>query len=458
MMRNGEVSWWWRQVGGAPGARRRRPALAGEIQVDVCIIGAGYTGLWTAYYLAKHDPSLRIAVVEQHFAGFGASGRNGGWLTAALPGSRAVLNQVRGIDGTKALEQHLRDQVDEVIRVAAAEKIDADIVKGGELRVATSAPQLGRLERSFASEQAWGTPGEKWLEESELDARLRLDGSLAAIWTPHCARIHPVKLVSGLAETVERLGVTIYEDSPVESVEDGFARTADGTVRASSVLRCTEGFTADFPGERRTWLPMNSSMVVTSPLTAEQWEHIGWDGYEVLGDEAHAYIYAQRTADGRIAIGGRGVPYKFGSKLDDFGDTPAVTVEQLRASLESLFPELRGIGLDHAWSGVLGVPRDWTATVTYHAGFGYAGGYVGHGVTSSALAGRTLADLVLDRDTERTSLPWVQRKVRKWEPEPFRFAGVMGLYAAYRQADKRESLTGRKSGIAGLADKISRKP
>lgn len=458
MMRNGEVSWWWRQSGGAPGAKRRRAALTGQVDADVCIVGAGYTGLWAAYYLASANPSLRVAVVEQKFAGFGASGRNGGWLTAALPGSRAVLNKVDGPDSTRALEQHLRDQVDEVISVAAREKIDADITKSGELRVATSAPQLARLERSYASEQAWGTPDQVWLEEDGLADRVRIDGGLAAIWSPHCARVHPVKLVTGLAEAVERLGVTIFEDSPVTAIEAGVVTTAAGQVRADSVLRCTEGFTATFPGERRTWLPMNSSMIVTAPLTSTQWDSIGWLGAEVLGDEAHTYIYAQRTADGRIAIGGRGVPYKFGSRIDNYGDTPDVTMQQLRSSLETLFPELRGVEIDHAWSGVLGVPRDWTATVTYADGFGYAGGYVGHGVTSSSLAGRTLADLVLGADTSRVHLPWVQRKVRKWEPEPMRFAGVMGLYAAYRKADQREGLTGRKSGLAGLADKISRKP
>lgn len=458
MMRNGEVSWWWREQGGAPGSQNRRPALSGIVDADVCIVGGGYTGLWTAYRLTEIHPSLRIVVLESRHVGFGASGRNGGWLTAALPGSRAVLNGVGGPDGTRALEQALRDEVDAVIATAAAEGIDADIVKGGELRVATSGPQLGRLERSYASEQAWGTPDEVWLDEPELAQRLRMRGGLAAIWTPHCARIHPVKLVTGLAAAVERRGVVIHEDSAVVELGRGSARTAEGRVNADVVLRCTEGFTADFPGERRTWLPMNSSMIVTRPLSEGQWSAIGWDDCAVLGDEAHGYIYAQRTADGRIAIGGRGVPYRFGSRTDTAGDTPDVTVQQLRASLEDLFPELAGIELDHAWSGVLGVPRDWTATVSLADGVGYAGGYVGHGVTSSALAGRTLADLVTGRDTELTALPWVNRQVRKWEPEPLRYAGVMGLYAAYRRADRRETLTGRRSGLASLADKVSRKP
>ncbi len=458
VMHNGEVSWWWREQGGAPGAGARRAPLKGQVEADVCIVGGGYTGLWTAYRLTEIDPSLRVVVVEARHVGFGASGRNGGWLTAALPGSRAVLNPIAGPDGTRALEQALRDEVDAVIATAAAEGIDADIVKGGELRVATSGPQLGRLERSYASEHAWGTPDEVWLDEAALAQRLRMKGALAAIWTPHCARIHPVKLVTGLAAAVERRGVVVHEDSPVVELERGSVRTADGSVRADVVLRCTEGFTATFAGEKRTWLPMNSSMIVTRPLTDAQWAAIGWDDCAVLGDEAHGYIYAQRTADGRIAIGGRGVPYKYGSRTDTAGDTPQVTVEQLRASLTDLFPDLAGIELDHAWSGVLGVPRDWTATVTLADGVGYAGGYVGHGVTSSALAGRTLADLTLGRDTEFTALPWVNRQVRKWEPEPLRYAGVMGLYAAYRRADRRETLTGRRSGLATLADRISRKP
>ncbi|WP_460467410.1 NAD(P)/FAD-dependent oxidoreductase [Calidifontibacter terrae] len=457
-MHNGEVSWWWREQGGAPSLGQRRPALQGQGDADVCIVGGGYTGLWTALRLTDIDPSLRVVILESEHVGFGASGRNGGWLTASLPGSRAVLNQASGADGTRALEQALREEIDAVIATADREGIDADIVKGGELRVATSGPQLGRLERSYASEHAWGTPDEVWLEEADLAQRLRLRGALGAIWTPHCARIHPVKLVTGLAAAIERRGVVIHEDSAVLELTRNCVRTKDGSVRADVVLRCTEGFTANFPGERRTWLPMNSSMVVTRQLSDAQWATIGWDDAAVLGDEAHGYIYAQRTADGRIAIGGRGVPYKYGSRTDLAGDTPQVTITQLRASLEDLFPDLTGIEFDHAWSGVLGVPRDWTATVTLADGVGYAGGYVGHGVTSSALAGRTLADLVLGRDTALTALPWVNRQVRKWEPEPLRYAGVMGLYAAYRRADHRETLTGRSSGLASLADKISRKP
>src|SRR4051794_4564517 len=317
-MRNGEVSYWWQRHGiGA-----RRPALPGSTEADVCIVGAGFTGLWTAYYLKRADPALRIVMLEANFAGYGASGRNGGWVTSALPGSRArYARHPRGQDGVRDLEQHLRDTVDEVARVCAAEGIDAGLVKGGELSVATSAAQDARLRHRLEEERAWGDgPGiVRYLEGRELAGRLRVQGAVGALYSPHCARVQPADLVAGLAGVVAAAGVQLYEATPVTSISPGRARTPAGDVRAPYILRCTEGFTADLPGQHRTLLPMNSAMIVTGPLGDEAWQRIGWDGCETLGDEAHAYIYAQRTADGRIALGGRGIPYRFGSGIDHDG-------------------------------------------------------------------------------------------------------------------------------------------
>jgi glycine/D-amino acid oxidase-like deaminating enzyme len=207
------------------------------------------------------------------------------------------------------------------------------------------------------------------------------------------------------------------------------------------MLRCTEGYTAALPGLRRALLPMNSHMVVTEPLSDEAWAEIGWDGCETLSDEAHAYMYAQRTADGRIALGGRGVPYRYASAVDHLGETDAATVAALTEVLRRLFPAASAAGIEHAWCGVLGVPRDWCASVTYHAlsGMGWAGGYTGHGVAAANLAGRTLADLVAGEASPLTTLPWVGHHSRTWEPEPARWAGVHGLYALYRLADRLEA-------------------
>lgn len=271
---------------------------------------------------------------------------------------------------------------------------------------------------------------------------------------------------------VEAMGVTIHEGTTVtEIVPRGSgaaakAVTAQGTVSARFVLRATEGFTAALRGEKRSWLPMNSSMVVTEPLPASFWEAAGWAGRETLGDMAHAYMYAQRTADDRIALGGRGVPYKFGSRTDNDGVTPQQTVDQLRQIVLDFFPAAGDVRIDHAWSGVLGVPRDWCSTVDLDpaSGLGLAGGYVGSGVTTTNLAARTLRDLVLRElggpagaaGTELTALPWVGHRVRSWEPEPLRWIGVHAMYAAYYAADRQEH-GGRAttSPIARAADVIS---
>jgi glycine/D-amino acid oxidase-like deaminating enzyme len=457
-MHNGEVSYWWH----ARGRPQRRPALPGGTEADVCIVGAGYTGLWMAYYLKRADPGLRIVVLEAAFAGFGASGRNGGWVTAALPGSRSVYAaHPRGAQGVRELERHLRETVDEVARVCAAEGIDAGLVKGGNLTVATSAAQDARLRQQLVAERSWGHDETvvRYLSKEELAGRLRVAGAVGALYWPDCARVQPADLVAGLAEAVTRCGVLLYEGTPVASVAPGRARTPMGDVRAPYVLRCTEGFTAGLPGDHRTLLPMNSSMIVTGPLSSDAWRSIGWDGCETLGDEAHAYMYAQRTADGRIALGGRGIPYRFGSGLDHDGELPPGTIAQLGRILRRMFPVATGAGLEHAWCGVLGVPRDWCATVMLdpRTGLGWAGGYTGHGVAAANLAGRTLADLVRGVPSPLTTLPWVGHRSPRWEPEPLRWAGVHGLYALYRTADRLEGArrSARTSLLARAGDAIS---
>jgi len=453
---NGDVSFWYRAIGLPAPA----DPLDGDREADVAIVGAGYTGLWTAYYLKKADPGLRVVVLEKEFAGFGASGRNGGWLTAELAGSRDRYAATHGRDAVVRLQRAMFGAVDEVISVAEAEGIDADIVKSGVFHVARNAAQQARLREMVDDDREWGW-GEadlRLLTRDEFGARLRVAGATGATWTPHCARVQPARLVRGLAAAVRRLGVAVHELTPVTEIRPGAARTPRGTVRAAHVIRCTEGFTATFPATHRQWLPMNSSLIVTEPLPPGVWEAIGWDGRELLGDMAHYYMYAQRTADDRIAFGGRGRPYLYGSRVDDRGHTHDWTVNALWRLLVTMFPAVAGTRIAHAWSGVLAVPRDWCATVGLDpaTGLGWAGGYTGHGVATANLAGRTLRDLILGRDTELTTLPWVNRRVRAWEPEPLRWLGVHAMYRLYRVADARE-YTGlpRTSALARLADMIT---
>jgi glycine/D-amino acid oxidase-like deaminating enzyme len=453
---NGHVSHWWFDE-----VPRPRPPLPGDRDADVCIVGAGYTGLWTAYYLKRADPKLRIVVLEKEFAGFGASGRNGGWLSALMPGDRKAMARRHGRDAVVAWQRAIIESIDEVIDVAAREGIDAGIVKGGTLDIARNRAQASRLAALFEEERSWQVDGIEPLTAAESAKRVEFSGVVSAYFNPHCARIQPARLARGLADVVERLGVQIYERSPVTEISTGRAVTKSGTVRAPIVLRATEAFTAALPGLRRRWLPMNSSMIATDPISPELWASIGWDGRETVGDAAHGFFYGQRTVDDRIAIGGRSVPYRYGSRTDVRGRVPESAIQQLSQVLHDVLPQVRDVPIAHGWCGVLAVPRDWQASVVLDraTGLGWAGGYAGHGVTATNLAGRTLADLVLEQRTPLTELPWVGHRQRNWEPEPMRWLGVRGLYAAYGLADRHEA-GGRRttSPIARIADAITGKP
>jgi glycine/D-amino acid oxidase-like deaminating enzyme len=454
--RNGGISYWWADIG----IPTPRPALPGSTTADVCILGAGFSGLWTAYHLKLARPALEVVVLEQEFAGFGASGRNGGWLTDGFAAGSGEIEAKYGHAAALALRRAMAVTVDEVIEICAREEIDADIQRSGMLRVARGEAQAKRLRDSWLDEQRWMPVSEGTLEldQAEVKERVNVAGATGGLWHPGGARVHPAKLARGLGLAAERHGVKIYEGTTVEQVSAGYARTDHGTVRSPIVLNCLEGFMCTLPGLRRARLPLNSAMVVTAPLPAAVWDEIGWDAAELLGDFAHAYIYAQRTADGRIALGGRGVPYRFGSRIDDHGRTQPRTIGSLIAALHEHFPATASVPIEQAWCGVLGVSRDWFPSVGFDrsTGLGVAGGYVGNGVGAAHLAGRTLCDLVLANESELTTLPWVNHRSRRWEPEPLRWAGVQLVYGLYRLADRRErGGLPRTSAFARLADVIA---
>jgi glycine/D-amino acid oxidase-like deaminating enzyme len=462
-MRTGELGYWWRSLGGPPPPR---PPLPGPIEADVAIVGAGYTGLWSAYYLKRARPSLEIVILEREVAGFGASGRNGGWVSGFFSGAPRVYERDsarshrRGGDSAYAvLQRAMFDTVDEIATVLAEHDIDADFLKSGLVRVALDDAQLLHLRERLARSREHGAVEDDLREmtAAELGRRVRVDGARGALFSPHVARVHPAKLLAGLAGIVERLGVKIHEQTPVQEIRPHQALTPSGIVNARWVVRATEGYTADLRGLRRELVPMNSSMIVTEPLPPPAWEEIGWTGHELLADGAHVYVYLQRTADGRIAIGGRGVPYRFRSRTDGLGETAAATIEGLRAKLCAMFPSTAGVEVDHAWSGVLGVPRDWCASVNADpaSGLASAGGYVGEGVAAANLAGRTLRDLILEERSALSSLAWVGRHPRRWAPEPIRWTAIHAVYSLYRRADRIEQRTGRPSRLGRAVDVAS---
>lgn len=453
----GEVSFWYADIG-LP--QTRRAPLDGDTRADVAIVGAGYTGLWAAYYLKRADPSLDILVIEKDFAGYGASGRNGGWLTGGFAWNHARYAQVSGRDPVRAMVRAMNGTVDEVIRVAEAEGIEADILRTEELMVAVNAPQHDRMKEEVAHRRAWGEEERVFeIGGAEARARVAVPGIVGGMIVRNVARIQPAKLVRGLAEAVERLGVRIVEATEVTALHPGRVKTARGDVSAPRILRCTEGFTATLPGLSREWLPLNSAQIATEPLPQSVWDEIGWQGHEIFGDFANTYCYCQRTREGRITVGSRGVPYRWGSRPDDNGRPDAETVRRLTRILHRHFPAARPYAIDHAWCGVLGVPRDWCATVGLdpETGIGWAGGYVGVGVSTANLAGRTLADLARGRQSDLTRLPWVNRRVESWEREPWRWLGVHGMYALYAAADRAEARQGamHPSRLAALGNRLT---
>jgi glycine/D-amino acid oxidase-like deaminating enzyme len=292
----GDVSFWYADIG-LPDTRR--PALQTDTTADVAIIGAGFTGLWTAYYLKIAQPDLNVVIVEKNFAGFGASGRNGGWCT----GNFAWNHERYAKDSSRAavldMAHHLEGTVDEIIRVCAKHGIDADILPTEEMMIATNPAQMARLQAEIKHRHHWGEAHRtRLLTAAEVAQRVSIPNVLGAMVVAGMARIQPAKLVRGLAKVVESMGVTIYEETAALSYEKGAITTPKGRVLAPIILRCTEGFTASIKGHRRDWLPMNSAQIATVPLPPEVWAKIGWTGHELLGDFENSYCYCQRTREG----------------------------------------------------------------------------------------------------------------------------------------------------------------
>lgn len=436
-----------------------RPALPGDAEVDVCVVGAGYTGLWTAYYLARADPSLRIAVVESEIAGFGASGRNGGWCSALFPQSVSALARRHGRAAAVALYRAMRATVDEVGAVAAAEGIDCDFAKGGTITVARTPAQLDRARAEIQESREYGFTDSDLdlLDAGEATRRCGAAGVLGATYTPHCAAIHPAKLVRGLARAVERRGVTIHERTRVNAIRPHTVVARNGTIRARTVVRATEGYTPALPSARRAVAPVYSLMLATAPLPASFWAAAGLAQRETFTDHRHLIIYGQRTADDRLAFGGRGAPYHFRSAVRPEFDRDGRVHAALRDTLADFFPALPAdVEVTHRWGGPLGVPRDWHPSVGLdpRTGIGWAGGYVGDGVATANLAGRTLADLITGADSELVRLPWVGHRSPRWEPEPLRWLGVNAGLRVMTSADAEEARTGRPSRRAALFSRL----
>jgi glycine/D-amino acid oxidase-like deaminating enzyme len=418
-----------------------RPGLTSDINVDVAIIGGGYTGLWTAYYLKRLQPDLRVAIIEAEITGFGASGRNGGWCLGGLAGIGNLFDDPGKRAGAIRLQRAIFETVDEVGEVAKQEGIDCHWAKGGMITFASSEAQRRQIleELDHLRELGFGEADYRWLEPEESGKLIRTAQSLGSMYSPHCAAIHPLRLARGLAEASARMGVEIYEQTRAVAIEPNVVITPAGRVRADVILCATEAYSESLPTQRRALLPLHSMMIATEPLPQRVWDEIGLAKRETFGDTRRIVIYGQRTVDDRLAFGGRGA-YFFGSKVRSQFAPDDRAFQYVRDSLDGLFPILRDYRTTHRWGGPLGVPRDWQPTVGIdrERGIAWAGGYVGEGVAASNLAGRTVADLILQRRTELVDLPWVGKPFPRWEPEPLRWLGVSMVKRLGESIDRAE--------------------
>ena len=449
------LSLWW---DGLPDDLTVRPGLPGDIEVDVAVVGGGLTGLWTAYYLSRDDPGLRIAVLERDVAGFGASGRNGGWCSALFSVSEATLDKAAGPGSGAAQRLAMQETVREVGRVVAAEGIGCGFHQGGTVVLARTPAQLQRTHEEIAEARRRGIGEEDLRVLSPAEARQQVGATdvLGGTFTPHCAAVDPARLVRGLAGVVERRGVTIYERTTVRSIASGVVTTDRGTVRAGTVVRATEGYTRTLEGHDRDLIPVYSLMIATEPLPDAFWKDAGLADRQTFADHRHLVIYGQRTEDGRMAFGGRGAPYHFGSAIRPEYDRDAGVHEALRRTLVELFPALADARITHAWGGPLGISRDWFSSVGMDPStrVAWAGGYVGDGLSTTNLAGRTLCDLIRGDSTELTALPWVNHRSPRWEPEPLRYVGINAGLRLAGTADRAEDRRGRSTWHAAVLGKL----
>lgn len=428
-----------------------RDALNTNTSVDVAIIGGGFTGLWTAYSLLINHPEMRVAIIEKEIVGFGASGRNGGWASALFAGSREAMAKTHGVEGVLRMHKAMIESIADIERTCIDEGIDASFQRGGTLTVSRSPTQDARTIASVADDRFWGL-GEQHsrpLTKAQCDEMIKVAGTREGAFTPNCARINPAALARGLAVAIEKLGGRVFEQTNALALSPGSVVTSGGRISAETIVIANEAWSSQIPERKRSIVPIYSLMIATEPLGKDFWNEISWRNGVTLTDARRMIIYAQRTADDRIAFGGRGAPYHFGSRIKDSYDSDSRTFRLLEKALIDMFPTASDATITHRWGGPIGVPRDWESSVgiTENRSLAWAGGYIGDGVTTTNLAGRTLADLITGNNSPLTDLPWVGHKSKKWEAEPLRWLGIRSMGALTRSIDATEARTKRPARL-----------
>jgi glycine/D-amino acid oxidase-like deaminating enzyme len=455
-----DLSFWLEDAGEA---LTPRPALQRSGEVDVAILGGGYSGLWTAYYLLRANPGLRVAVVEREIAGYGASGRNGGWCSPRFPVSPGTMIRRYGVAAARAVPVALQSAVDEIREVCERESIDACFRACGTLTVARGAHQVPALRSALAAYESLGLAERyQYLSPGEVATRVRVSDVHGALYTPDGASLHPGRLVRGLARAVEAHGGVIYEQTQVTEFHGGarprLITEAGELVATTAIVLTGEAYLTRLRKLHRALLPVYSLICLTEPLTPAQWRGIGWEQGENLSSTRNTVVYLTKTPDGRILFGSRGAPYAYGSRISDAQDRHAQTIELIHKSVLEWFPSLAGIRFTHAWGGPVGMPMDWTPAVRFNRAtkIGFAGGYTGQGVSTSNLAGQMLAGMIAARATGFDALPFADRRSPNWIPEPLRWLVVRYMQGAFQRIDEAAEAGRPRPVDASIAEYLGR--
>ena len=407
------------------------PALTGRVDADVAIVGGGFTGMATAYYLLKAEPSMKVVVLESEVVGYGASGRNGSFAMTVVGLGLDLLAKLKGRDRALAAHRYMERAVDTVGELVETEELNCDYIRPGFLRMATAPSYVRKIKREIEVAEALGIEGIEWLDRDAARERVNSDRYLGAWWEPRMALVNPLKLVREMKRVVTGLGAVVHEGTPVESIERGGRfrlRAPEGSVDAERLVLATNAYSHLLPLVGNKQVPAWTYVVATEPLTEEQWAPIGWSGFEGVEDARNLVHYYRRTPDNRLLMGGGPVGFGYGRDMDRVSNPTAWA--HLEQHIRETFPSLAGARIEHRWGGPFSVTTDLTPAIG-HIGDSravYSLGCIGHGVSMTHLNGQTIRDLILERHTELSDHFFVNRRVIPWPPEPLR----IGLSHAIR--------------------------
>jgi glycine/D-amino acid oxidase-like deaminating enzyme len=417
---------YWIEEAGLEEAEAR-PGLNADADADVVVVGGGYTGLWSSWWLKQHAPDARVVLLEADRCGFGPSGRNGGFVNSmsfSLPTMRAAFGDRRAVEMVHAGDASVRAIGD----WCEEQSVDAWFTHGGYLQASTAPHFDHTWDPVSESCRQLGEEGRiEDLDREGVQARCASPLFRSGAFYPAGATVQPARLAAGLRERLLEAGVVIHERTPVQSLtEEGggvAAATPGGRVRAGAAILGAGGSLLRFRPLRRSLTVTSSHMVITEPVP-DVIEELGWSGGEGITDSRHMVHYFRTTRDGRIAFGWGGGRIVRGANVHGRAEVDPDIAADVEAHLRRFFPQLEGRAVTHAWGGPIDVspthlPMIRTVGERTFAGFGYTG----HGVGPSQIVGHALASMALDRRDEFTSMAIVDPPPVHVPPEPFRFAG-----------------------------------